>query len=104
MATNIKEQLRQQVLGAVESLENPETDVVEFLDDDCLGIETLKFSVYGDWKGAEVSYALGGPNVFIDTENQTVNGRWGGDRVEISYTDNIGFDDVLEEIYGHRFE
>ena len=103
MATNIKEQLKQIVLGAVESLENPETDVVEFLDD-CLGIETLKFSVYGDWKGAEVSYAIGGPNVFIDTEDQTVTGYWGGDKVEISYTDNIGFDDFLEEIYGQRFE
>lgn len=51
------------------------------------------------YQSAEVCVGLGGPNIYVDTESRTVKGYWGGDRVEIPYTDNLGIDNELQELW-----
>lgn len=66
--------------------------------EDALDINYI-VSSRGDYKGAEVLVAFGGPNIWIYTREQAVKGYWWGDKAEAHYTDNIGLDEALEEIY-----
>lgn len=53
-----------------------------------------------EYLGARVCVAFGGPNIYIDTRNQKVQGYWGGDYVERSYSnDALALDDYLEEMF-----
>lgn len=54
----------------------------------------------GEYLGACVCVALGGPTIYIDTRNQEVQGYWGGDHIERSYSsDALGLDDYLAEMF-----
>ena len=67
--------------------------------DDALDIE-YTVSGRGDYLGSRVCVAFGGPNIYIDTRNRKVQGYWGGDYVERSYSrDALGLDDYLEETF-----
>ena len=50
--------------------------------------------------GAELMVAGGGPNIWVNTYTQQVEGYWGGDKVLEPFIDNIGLDDYCEELYG----
>ena len=51
-------------------------------------------------KGARLLVAFGGPNIWIDTASQEVEGYWGSDRVTRWYSkDYIGLDDACAELY-----
>ena len=39
-----------------------------------------------EFKGARLLVAFGGPNIWIDTAKQTVEGHWGGDSFTASYS------------------
>lgn len=51
------------------------------------------------YKGARLLVAFGGPNIWIDTNLGLVEGYWWGDYAKASFTDSVGLDDVLEELY-----
>jgi hypothetical protein len=51
------------------------------------------------YKGARVLVAFGGPNIWIDTVNERVEGYWWGDKYFASYNDSIGLDSALEELF-----
>ena len=52
------------------------------------------------YKGARLLVAFGGPNIWIDTASQEVEGYWGSDRVTRWYSkDYIGLDDACAELY-----
>lgn len=51
------------------------------------------------YRGARVLVAFGGPNIWIDTNTGLVEGYWWGDYAKASFTDNIGLDDALEELF-----
>lgn len=54
----------------------------------------------GDYLGSRVCVTFGGPNIYIDTRNRKVQGYWGGDYVERSYSrDALGLDDYLEDTF-----
>ena len=99
--------LRDEVRGVVDILEGTTMhedtgdpyDPTEFLDE-CLAIESICKGTDGSWRGASISWTIGGPNIYIDTHWNQVEGHWGGDSVTMSYRDEIGLDDYLEEIYG----
>ena len=40
-----------------------------------------------------------GPNIWVNTQDGTVDGYWGTDKVHWGYVDNIGLDDHLSELY-----
>lgn len=50
--------------------------------------------------GAEILCAGGGPNIWVNTYTQQVEGYWGGDKVFEPFIDNLGLDDYCEELYG----
>ena len=53
----------------------------------------------GEYRGAELMVAGGGPNIYVETRDRTVRGYWGGEQAQWGYVDNIGLDDACEELY-----
>lgn len=52
----------------------------------------------GEYLGALVLVACGGPDIYIDTRENRVRGRWGDDSVELLYiNDALDLDDYLEK-------
>ena len=51
------------------------------------------------YMGAEILVAGGGPTVWVNLNTQEVEGYWGGDRVNVPFSDNLGLDDYCEEMY-----
>lgn len=51
------------------------------------------------YKGARLLVAFGGPNIWIDTNLGQVEGYWWGDSYKAGFTDNVGLDDALEDIF-----
>ena len=49
--------------------------------------------------GSEICVTFGGPNIYINTRTNCVEGYWGGDKVERNFTDNLGLDEYCEELY-----
>ena len=53
-----------------------------------------------EYKGARILVAFGGPNIWIDTDKQVVEGYWWGDSFTASYHDDVmGINEALEEIW-----
>ena len=52
-----------------------------------------------EYPGAEVLVAFGGPDIWVNTLDGVVKGSWWGDSATAFFTDNIGLDDALEELY-----
>lgn len=49
--------------------------------------------------GARVLVAFGGPNIWINTHTGTVEGYWWSMNAFANFTDGMGLDDELEELY-----
>lgn len=67
---------------------------------DVLDIE-YTISSRGDYLGARIAVALGGPNIYIDTREGEVKGYWGTDRAERWIPSEIckEIDGIMEEYY-----
>lgn len=66
---------------------------------DALDIEYIVASDRKTLLGARVLVAFGGPNIWVNTRTNTVEGHWWGDSASASFTDSIGLQDALEELY-----
>jgi len=66
--------------------------------EDALDIQYI-ISSDKEYLGARVLVAFGGPNIWIDTVNQQVEGYWWGDKCIVSYNDAIDLDATLEELF-----
>ena len=65
---------------------------------DALSIEYVKTAA-GEYNGAIVLVAFGGPNIWIDTRWKEVRGAWWGESCAVPYTrDELGLDDTLQEL------
>ena len=55
----------------------------------------------GDYLGARIAVALGGPNIYINTRDGYVQGYWGTDRAEAWIPSEIceEIDNIFEEYY-----
>jgi len=65
---------------------------------DALDIEYIVNSKR-EYLGARVLVAFGGPNIWVNTRTGTVEGHWWGDSATASFTDAIGLDEALSELY-----
>ena len=65
---------------------------------DALDIEYIVNSKR-EYLGARVLVAFGGPNIWINTRTNTVEGAWWADRAEASFTDSLGLDEALNDLY-----
>lgn len=92
-----RQHLLDNVLAVVEEIENAH-DLVDWLNDQ-LSIETIMRSPSGEFMGAEILCAYGGPTVRVDTRWGKVEGWWGSDHFDRS-VDCSELNDLLEELYG----
>lgn len=107
--------IQQQVQGIAASLTNPPWDewnegrdtdnegefsAFDYLQD-VLDIEYI-VNGKGEYLGARVLVAFGGPNIWIDTRRGVVDGYWWRDRASASFTDNLGLDEALSELWACR--
>ena len=56
----------------------------------------------GEYLGARILVAFGGPNIWVNTRTKTVEGYWWGDSAHASFTDGLGLDDALSELWNCR--
>ena len=71
----------------------------DFVNVDCLDINYIT-DRNKKYKGARILYAFGGPNIWIDTEREEVQGYWGGEVIKKSYyIDLLSIDDACNELY-----
>ena len=92
-----EEQLRRMCKNIAEDRTAGKEDVHEWMED-VYDIEWITFNDHS-YKAARLMVAGGGPVVWVNTQTGTVDGYWGTDKVNWHYTDNIGLDDYLSELY-----
>lgn len=68
---------------------------------DALDIEYI-VNGKGEYLGARVLVAFGGPNIWVDTRRGIVDGAWWGEHATATFQDNIGIDDALSELWACR--
>lgn len=61
----------------------------------------IEYRVGGDkqYRSAEILVSFGGPNIWINTQYNRVHGAWGSDSYSAPFIDNMGLDDVCEEMF-----
>ena len=101
--------LKNHVLGIIETLEKGFDDDDLNQDDEpmtamdyifeALDIEYVVSSDKKNCLGARILVSFGGPNIWINTREGIVEGYWWGERFSASYTDKIGFDDAITELF-----
>lgn len=71
----------------------------DFATVECLDIHYITNSDK-TYRGARLLFAFGGPNIWIDTTTQEVQGYWGDETVIRSYHhDLLYLDDACDELY-----
>ena len=105
-----EEQLRRMCKNIAESISEPReiTDEEtgekrqETAHDWMEGVYDIRYIVDREkcYYSAELLVAGGGPTIWVSLNEMEVQGYWGGDRVRVPFSDNLGLDDYLEELYG----
>ena len=106
-----EEQLRRMCKNIANSISEPQeiTDEetgekrTETAHDWMEGVYDIRYIVDREKRyfSAELLVAGGGPTVWVSLNEMEVQGYWGGDRVNVPFSDNLGLDDYCEELYGH---
>jgi len=99
--------IKNHVLHIVNTLENGFGDEVNADDQPMSAFDYLQDALDIEWilnskkefLGARVLVAFGGPNIWVNTRIGQVEGYWWGDSYHMSFTDNIGLNDALEELF-----
>ena len=112
-----KDMLRDHVLHIVNTIENgytPDADERGYLDypyeegdilsgfDYLSDILDIQYIVSGkrEYLGARILVTFGGPNIWINTQAQIVEGYWWGDAVSMAYSgDPMGIDEACSELW-----
>lgn len=68
---------------------------------DALDIEYIVNSK-GEYLGARVLVAFGGPNIWVNTRTNTVEGYWWSDKAEAHFIDSMDLNGALEELWNCR--
>ena len=55
-------------------------------------------SMRREYLGARLCAAFGGPNIWVNTRDNSIRGYWGFKSYETDFIDNIGLDDYFEEL------
>lgn len=106
---NDKQRLQAHVDSIAESLTNP-TEPIDGLDgnpkidaydwlNDALDIEYIIGSDRETVLGARILVAFGGPNIWVNTRTNEVEGHWWGDSARANFVDNIGIGDAITDLY-----
>lgn len=91
------DQLRKNCRAIVADIERS-ADLVDAILDDALSIE-FTTDQNRTYMGSRILVAFGGPNIWIDTRDETVEGSWGCERIELRYNDEHGLYDACENLF-----
>ena len=96
-----EEQLRRMCKNIAESISSPGDG--DTAHDWMEGVYDIRYIVDREKRyfSAELLVAGGGPTVWVSLNEMEVQGYWGGDRVNVPFSDNLGLDDYCEEMYGY---
>ena len=105
-----EEQLRRMCVNIADSITNPDPKFIgpedeeprqETASDWMEGVYDIEQITHRDksYKAARLMVAGGGPNIWVNTQDGTVDGYWGTDKVHWHFQDNIGLDNYLEELH-----
>ena len=99
--------LKNQVQAVIRSIEEPDED--ELNDegepytayDYLLEALDIEYAIGSDssYRGARLLVCFGGPNVWVDTKTNTVEGYWWGSEYRERYDDNLLLDEACEELW-----
>jgi hypothetical protein len=92
-----KQRLRDQCKHIAEDITAGKEDAHEWCED----VYDIEWITHQDktYKSARLMVAGGGPNIWVNLQRNVVQGYWWGDYCEHHFTDNLGLDEYLEEIY-----
>jgi len=97
-------ELKNHVQSITDKLTNPPAEgdfsAFDYLQD-ALDIEYI-VNAKAEYLGARILVAFGGPNIWINTRTHTVEGAWWDGLAHATFTDNLGLDDALEELWNCR--
>ena len=96
MSTDIKRHV-DHIVATLEDRDDEESCAWDYLEG-ALDIEYI-ISSTREYLGARVLVAFGGPNIWVNTRTNTVDGAWWLDSHCASFTDEIGLDDCLRELH-----
>tara|TARA_R100001015_G_C4436371_1_gene31607 strand:+ start:90 stop:470 length:381 start_codon:yes stop_codon:yes gene_type:complete len=82
-----------------EYIDQPKVELTadKFMED----VYDIEWITYQDksYKAARLLVAGGGPNIWVNLQTNTVQGYWWGDYYEHHFSDQIGLDEYLQEIF-----
>ena len=95
-----EEQLRRMCKSIAEEISD-ENNTMKQLEAFMEGVYDIEWITHQDhsYKAARLLVAGGGPSIWVNLLGNTVDGYWWGDHCKVPFTDNIGLDDYLSELY-----
>lgn len=92
--STIDEDLRAMCEAVVTDIDDDPNEVI----DEALDIE-FTTNAQREVLGAKIYVTVGGPLVYVDTQERTVEGRWGNAEISLSYYPEAGsrIDDLIAE-------
>ena len=94
-----QDQLKNNCEHIANEISEAKINACDYFDDG--SILDIEWIIYNDksYKGARVLVAFGGPNIWINTLTNEVEGYWGTDKYKAPFVDEMGIDDYLQELY-----
>ena len=95
-----EEQLRRMCKDIAEEITSGKQDPAIWMYD----VYDVEWITHNDhsYKAARLMVAGGGPNIWVNTQTEMVEGYWGADEISWHFQDNIGLDDYLEELHASK--
>ena len=95
-----EEQLRRMCKNIAEEITEGKKDPAIWMYD----VYDVEWITHNDhsYKAARLIVAGGGPNIWVNTQTEMVEGYWGADEISWHFQDNIGLDDYLEELHASK--
>ena len=92
-----EEQLRRMCKAHAEEITDKKISVEDLME----GVYDIEWITFQDhsYKSARLLVAGGGPNIWVNLQRNVVQGYWWGDYCEHHFSDQIGLDGYLEEIF-----
>lgn len=103
--------LKAHVQSIADNLSNPDLTGLNDDDDQVSAFDYLKdaldieyiVNIRGEYLGARVLVAFGGPNIWINTRTGFVDGSWWDEHAEAPFKDELGLDEALSELWSCRY-
>ena len=98
MTTNTHDMLHENCVSIAKQLEQDSQQQESRIWEDAMDIE-FTIDPRRNFIGARILIAFGGPNIWVNTRNDTVEGSWGSDRIQIGFDDDNFIHETCEQYF-----